>query len=121
MQKITLIDWVVFALQRELDGDIAMMPLTKEEWEEALRLFPLLGKDLSIGSKVWLCQFDPEDNSLTGKDRGFIAAIFDSYYHFGVKVFVFESMCETPHCHDRMRFVKDVQLMTDVNFELPNA
>ena len=24
MQKITLIDWVVFALQRELDGEIAM-------------------------------------------------------------------------------------------------
>ena len=24
MQKITMIDWVVFALQRELDGEIAM-------------------------------------------------------------------------------------------------
>ncbi len=107
-------------LNRELDGDIAMMPLTKEEWEEALRLFPLLGKDLSIGSKVWLCQFDPEDNSLTGKDYGFIAAIFDSYYHFGVKVYVFESMCETPH-NQRLRFVKANQLMTDSNFELPNA
>jgi len=106
-------------LKRELDGDIAMMPLTKEEWEEALRLFPLLGKDLSIGSKVWLCQFDPEDGSLTGKDRGSITAIFDSYYHFGLKVYVFESMCENPHRLQRMRFVKDVELMTDANFELP--
>ena len=96
------------------------MPLTKEEWEDALRLFPLLGKDLSIGAKVWLCQFDPDDKSLTGKDQGFITAIFDSYYHFGVKVYVFESMCETPHCHERRRFVKANQLMTDVNFELPN-
>ena len=33
MQKITLIDWVVFALQRELDGEIAMKVwvLTREE------------------------------------------------------------------------------------------
>ena len=113
-------DWVGFALQRELDGDIAMMPLTKEEWEEALGLFPLLGKDLSIGSKVWLCQFDPEDNNLTGVDQGFIASIFDSYYDFGVKVCVFESMCETPHRHQRLRFVSASQLMTDANFNLPN-
>ena len=95
-----------------------MMPLTKEEWEEALRLFPLLGKDLTVGARVWLCQFDPEDGSLTGKDRGSITAIFDSYYHFGVKVYVFESMCETPH-NQRLRFVKANQLMTDSNFELP--
>jgi hypothetical protein len=113
-------DWVVFALQRELDGVLAMMPLTKEELEEALRLFPLLGKDLSIGSKAWLCQFDPKDNSLTGKDCGFITAIFYSYYHFGVKVYVFESMCETPHYHQRIKFVKENQLMTDFNFELSN-
>ena len=97
-----------------------MMPLTKEEWEEALRLFPLLGKDLSIGSKVWLCQFDPEDKSLTGKDRGFLIAIFDSYYHSDSTIYVFESMCETPH-NQRLRFVKANQLMTDSNFELPNS
>ena len=98
-----------------------MMQLTKEEWEEALRLFPLLGKNLTVGARVWLCQFDPEDKSLTGKDRGFLIAIFDSYYHSDSTIYVFESMCVEPHCYQRLRFVRDVQLMTDVNFELPNS
>ena len=46
MQKITLIDWVVFALQRELDGEIAMLDGTNEDYDDYC--FKLLDEESDI-------------------------------------------------------------------------
>ncbi len=64
MQKITMIDWVVFALQRELDGEIAMSEVMS--FEKFMELVEHIKKDHSVYAA-----------GMEGKTIKYINPIFD--------------------------------------------